>query len=113
MDLTTSVILIVIFIVIQQVAILYAMNKIDKLARERDIYKDRLGNKNVTLGSYELHTSDSYSTFVQTLQEQKKKNEELEKKIKAKDDWIKMVRKEVEMLEEENKNLVDMSIENK
>ena len=78
MDLITSLILIVVFIVIQQVAILYAINKIDKLARERDIYKDRL---DVTPTSYELHTSEDYSTFVQTLQEQKKENEELKKKL--------------------------------
>lgn len=45
MDLTTSVILIVIFIVIQQVAILYAINKIERLSKERDIYKDRLADK--------------------------------------------------------------------
>ena len=45
MELTTSIILIVIFIVIQQVVLLVAINKIDKIARERDIYKDRLENK--------------------------------------------------------------------
>ena len=45
MDLITSIILIVVFIVIQQIVCLVAINKVDKLARERDIYKDRLADK--------------------------------------------------------------------
>ena len=45
MEITTSIILIIVFIVIQQVVLLVAINKIDKIARERDIYKDRLGDK--------------------------------------------------------------------
>ena len=107
MDLITSIILIVVFIVIQQVAILYAINKIEKLSKERNIYKDRLGDiiecdrlkdTDVMPTSYELHTSEDYSTFVQTLQEQKKKNEELQKKLKA----YKKINKE---LEEQNKTL--------
>ena len=97
MELTTSIILIIVFIVIQQIVFLLALNKIDKLARERDIYKDRLADKiecdrlkdtDVMPTSYELHTSEDYSTFIQTLQELKKENEALQKKLKAKDDWI-------------------------
>ena len=114
MDLITSIILIVVFIVIQQVAILYAINKIDNLARERDIYKDRLADKiecdrlkdtDVTPTSYELHSSEDYSTFVQTLQEQKKDNEALQKKLKAYKNESIRLRNFVGELDKENKEL--------
>jgi len=75
MDLITSIILIVVFIVIQQIVCLVAINKVDKLARERDIYKDRLDNKNY-----------------------------------PRESWVKMLRKEVEVLEKDNEELKKQAV---